>query len=199
VWVDAGLALVGLALVGVGARTTRERFWDRPSMPPGARWRRSALTMLVGTAAVVLVFAVWGVVVAAPSAPGEAWARLLRPRLGTALALFLPWALLQQTLFQFYLHGRLRVLLGNAAPLVAAVLTGVFYGLVHLPAVQLTVLTVGGGIVWSWTYQRDRCLGPLALSHAVLGTTYFAWVRGRDLAAEWLGGPMALGWPIGVR
>jgi membrane protease YdiL (CAAX protease family) len=187
--VDAGLALFGLALVGLGARTTRERFWGAPSVPRRERQRRAALTMLVGTGAVVLVFAVWGTRVWTAAGPGpeEAWARLLRPGLAGALALFVPWALLQQTLFQFYLHGRLRALLGTPPPLIPAVLTGILYGVVHLPDVEVTLLTVGGGIAWSWIYQRDRSLGPLALSHAVLGTTYFTWVRGRDLAVEWLG------------
>jgi membrane protease YdiL (CAAX protease family) len=143
----------------------------------------------VGTAAVVLVFAAWGTLVwtRAGHRRADAWMRLWQPGLAAALALFVPWALLQQTLFQFYLQGRLRVLLGSAPPLVSAVLTGILYGAVHWPDVEVTVLTVGGGIAWSWAYQRDRCLGPVALSHAVLGTTYFTWVRGRDLAGEWLG------------
>jgi hypothetical protein len=42
--------------------------------------------------------------------------------------------------------------------------------------------------VWSWYYLRDRQLLPIAFSHAVLGTTYFYWVRGQDLIREWLAG-----------
>jgi membrane protease YdiL (CAAX protease family) len=52
---------------------------------------------------------------------------------------------------------------------------------VHLPDRELALLTAAAGIVWSWVYQRDRVLMPVALSHALLGTTYFAWVRGRDV------------------
>jgi hypothetical protein len=141
--------------------------------------------MLMGTAVAGLAFAAWG----AGRGSEEAWARLLRPGLAATLALFVPWAWLQQTLFQVYLQGRLRALLGGGPPLGPAVLTGILFGAVHLPDIEVTVLTVGGGIVWSWIYQRDRCLGPVALSHAVLGSAYFTWVRGRDLAVEWLGGP----------
>jgi len=38
-------------------------------------------------------------------------------------------------------------------------------------------------------YQRDRAVLPVALSHAVLGTTYFAWVRGRELSLALLPAP----------
>jgi hypothetical protein len=44
------------------------------------------------------------------------------------------------------------------------------------------------GVVWSSFYLRDRFLPPIALSHAVLGTTYFYWVRGQDLLRGWMGG-----------
>jgi hypothetical protein len=36
--------------------------------------------------------------------------------------------------------------------------------------------------------MRDRQLLPIALSHAVLGTTYFYWVRDQDLIGHWLAG-----------
>ena len=35
-------------------------------------------------------------------------------------------------------------------------------------------------------YLGARRLLPIALSHAVLGTAYFAWVRGEDLLGNWL-------------
>ena len=58
------------------------------------------------------------------------------------LCFYLPWALLQQTLFQFYLLGRLRALLPFATPWMLSTINGVAYGLVHLPSGWLmTVVT----------------------------------------------------------
>jgi membrane protease YdiL (CAAX protease family) len=65
-------------------------------------------------------------------------------------------------------------------------MNGVLFGAVHLPDVELTVLTSVGGAVWSWYYLRDRCLAPIAVSHAVLGTTYYYWIRGDDLLLRWI-------------
>jgi hypothetical protein len=182
VGLDAALALFALALVGLTARETRERIWERPVGSPRDRCRRSAIHMLIGTAAVTLLFAVVGAVI------GDR--PLLRPTLAVGLVLFVPWALAQQTLFQFYLLGRLRALVPQASSRTLALVNGVLYGLVHLPAWDVTLLTIVGGSVWSWYYLRDRCLTPLGLSHAVLGTAYFTWVHGRDLGLEWLGSIM---------
>jgi len=102
-----------------------------------------------------------------------------------ALVFFTPCAALQQMLFQFYLLGRLRVLIPASPPLTLAAMNGVLFGAVHLPDVELTVLTSVGGAVWSWYYLRDRCLAPIAVSHAVLGTTYYYWIRGDDLLLRW--------------
>ncbi|MGH7324489.1 MAG: CPBP family intramembrane glutamic endopeptidase [Candidatus Rokuibacteriota bacterium] len=178
VGLDAGLALFALALVGLTARETRRRIWGPPPGSTRERLRHSATHMLVGTAAVMLLFAVVGALAGGCS--------LLRPTLAVGLVLFVPWALAQQTLFQFYLLGRLRALLPRASPVTLAILNGILYGLVHLPEWDVTLLTMVGGSVWSWYYLRDRCLTPIALSHAALGTVYFSWVRCRDLAVEWL-------------
>jgi membrane protease YdiL (CAAX protease family) len=58
---------------------------------------------------------------------------------------------------------------------------------VHLPDVALALMAVPGGVAWSYYYLRWRRLGPLALSHGVLGTAYFHWIRGEDPLARWLG------------
>jgi hypothetical protein len=42
------------------------------------------------------------------------------------------------------------------------------------------------GWLWSYYYLRARRLGPIALSHAVLGTAYFSWLRGENLLRRWL-------------
>src|SRR5258708_24797791 len=41
-WMNMGLALLALALVGISARETRERFWDSPAGDRRSRPRRSA-------------------------------------------------------------------------------------------------------------------------------------------------------------
>lgn len=182
---DVGLALLGLALVGLTARETRARFWGPAPTSRADRRRHSILHMLVGTAAVVLLFAVVGAALAVREGTGVA-ARLLRPTLLAALILFVPWAAAQQTLLQFYLLGRLRVLVPGVPPTALAALNSLLFGLVHAPEWDVTLITVAGGAVWSWYYLGDRCLAPLAFSHAVLGATYFSWVRGRDLGGDWL-------------
>ena len=103
-------------------------------------------------------------------------------RILLAVAFYLPWALLQQTLFQFYLFGRLLTLL---PPWLAVACTALAYGLVHLPDPVLSAFTALAGIFWSYVYNRYRRLLPLAVSHACLGAAFHYWVYGLDLAREW--------------
>ena len=183
-WVDAGLALVGLALVAAAARTTRAEVWGAPGPDGRDRLRHSARHMAIETLAVAVAFAIvarW----MGDTGP------LFTVTLLATLVPFAVWAAVQQLLFQFYLLGRLRVLLPAFPPIALAGINGVLFGAVHLPDVEVTVLTIVGGAVWSWYYLRDRCLAPIALSHAVLGTTYYYWVRGEDLLLRWLS---AAGW-----
>ena len=185
---DLGLALLALVVVAITAADTRRRIWGPPARPPAERARHSAIHMLAGTAGAVALFAGFGAL-RTWWATGEGNAvlgHLLRPTLPGALAVFVPWALLQQTLFQFYLLGRLRALLPGAPPLALAAVNGIAYGAAHLPAWDVAAVTTIGGAVWSWYYLQDRQLLPIALSHAALGTTYFYWVRGQDLLRDWL-------------
>lgn len=178
--VDLGLALLGFGAVLATAKDTRERIWGSPATPPEARRRHSWRHGLIGTAAVTAACAVVGSV-----ARGPDW--LLRPSLGIALALFIPWAFVQQALLQFYLLGRLRALLPQAPPVALAGMNGLLFGVVHLPDLDIAIAGGAAGAVWSWYYLRDRCLVPIAVSHSVVGTAYFTWVRGDDLARDWLG------------
>jgi membrane protease YdiL (CAAX protease family) len=185
--VDAGMALLGGVLVAVGARQTRA--WDAPAMPGRVRFRRSAASMAGFTLPALGLLAAasaWS-----PAAGGWSWPEtgraLVSPRLAVTLAVFVPWALLQQALLQLYLLGRLRALWPSASPAVTSALAGALFGAVHLPDAQLALLTAVAGAVWTHAYQRDRQLLPVALSHAVLGTAYVAWVRRVDPFA-------ALGW-----
>jgi hypothetical protein len=102
--------------------------------------------------------------------------------LALVFLLYLPWALLQQFLFQFYLLGRFLTLLPTP---VAVFVTGITYSLVHLPEVSVALAAPPAGIFLSFLYRRDRVLLPLGLSHALLGSTFYYWVYGRDLFMVW--------------
>lgn len=178
---DVAMALVGFGLVALAWKATRERIWGPPAEPGRVRLGRAIRLMLLLTVPGALALGAWGALDAPPGRPGPA-------ALGATLLLFIPWAALQQTLLQLYLLGRLRVLWPSAPPLALAAVNGLAFGAVHLPAWDLALLTLLGGGVWSYAYQRDRLLAPLVLSHAVLGTAYLAWVRGAAPAwAELLG------------
>lgn len=181
--VDIGLALVGLALIGFSAKNTREHIWGPPAAPKRERIWRCTRHMLLITLPVVLLFGAYAVLSAYLA--HRHWrgvlAPLFRPTFFAALILFIPWALLQQMLFQFYLLGRLRALVPYVSPLFLSLVNGFLYGAVHLPDWDVALVTMPAGVAWSYSYHRDRSLLPISVSHAVLGTTYFYWVRNRDL------------------
>jgi hypothetical protein len=111
--------------------------------------------------------------------------RIFHWRVLAAFGLYLPWALMQQTLLQFYLLARLLVLGPKRLPWVPFVIIGLCFGLVHLPDVWTALVTAVAGAVWSVLYYRYRLLWPLAFSHAALGTAFYYGLFGHDLAAEW--------------
>jgi len=180
-----GLALAGLGLIGFTARETRERIWGPPESADFDRVRRCAIGMTLFTFPPLFLFLVVGAAMRYWSfwLPPE-HCRMVSLDFILALVCYLPWALLQQTLFQFYLLGRLRALLPFASPLLLSVLNGLFYGLVHLPNVPVTLVTILGGMFWSYSYHRDRYVLPIAISHALLGCTFYYWILGQDLVAE---------------
>ncbi len=95
---------------------------------------------------------------------------------------YLVWALMQQTLFQFYLLGRLVALFPKNQPIWPVLITGFGFSLVHLPDVWTTLVTAVAGVVWTLIYYRYRYLLPLAFSHAALGTAFYYGICGHDLA-----------------
>jgi hypothetical protein len=188
--VDVALALVGLALVAATARDTRDNVWGTPATPGHERRRHAARLMLGLTTLGLVVLATWGAGLEW-QAGGNARAitsRLLSATLVAVLPFYVAWAVAQQTLFQFYLLGRVRALVPSARPLAISIVNGILFGAVHVPDAEVTALTMIGGAVWSHVYQRDRHVLPLALSHAILGAAFFHWIRGRDLILDWLAG-----------
>jgi len=185
--VDLGLALFALGLVLLNASYTRAQCWGQWPVEVGrAGWRRGVLVTMTLTVLVILVFLLIGAVIGYQGAgwPGVK-ARILHPYLPTAVLLYLPWAWLQQTLFQFYLLGRVRTLCPSLHLLAQSALNGLIFGLVHTTDMWIVLLAALGGTLWSVLYFRYRQLWPLAVSHALVGTTFYYWVYGHDLASRW--------------
>jgi len=185
---DMGLALFALGLIQLNAGYTRSAIWGPlPVELKGTRWQRCAVSTTILTVPVILLFCLLGMYIGYERG-GEAGVgvRLLHPKIPIAIALYLPWALLQQMLFQFYLLGRVRVLCPSLHPLSHSALNGLAFGLVHAPDLWIAAMTWLGGTAWSFLYLRYRLLWPLALSHAVLGTTFYYWVYGQDLMGNWV-------------
>lgn len=186
--VDMGLALFALSVILVTANHTRSAIWGPlPVEGTASCWRRCARSTLLLTALAATVFLIVGAIIAYQAAGWVAVRyRILHPRLPTAVALYFPWAFLQQAVFLFYLLGRVRVLLPSLPPLGQSALNGLAFGLVHVPDLWVALLASLGGTVWSALYLRYRLLWPLALSHALLGTTFYYWVYAHDLAGTWI-------------
>lgn len=185
IYIDALLALFALLLVVWNARFTRHSVWVQFPLEDDLRTRVKRSYTLAGavTLAAILIFAVIGLTLGYRQLGWEgAWNRVFNWHLPVIFLLYLPWALLQQFLFQFYVLGRLLTLL--PAP-VAVFATGMVYSLVHLPEMGVALVTAPAGVFWTFLYRRDRVLLPLGLSHALLGSTFYYWVYGRDLFMAW--------------
>jgi membrane protease YdiL (CAAX protease family) len=180
-YLDFALAAAAVALIVLSAARSR-RLWTlaRAASPEGAR---PAWTAALGfTAAALLVLALTAVLVAR-NADLPLFDRFANWHMLAAAALYFPWALLQQYIFQFYWFGRwLQVV---PAP-VAIALTAVAFAAVHFPRLPVMAVTLVAGTAWALIYLRWRRLLPLALSHALLGTALHYWVFGNDLLERWL-------------
>ena len=185
VYIDGLLAVLALALIGLNARFTKNSVWAQspPMSDLRTRVRRSYTLAGAVTFPTVFVFAVLGFALGYKEFGWEgAWARVSNWHILVAFLLYLPWALLQQFLFQFYLLGRLLTLLPASMAVIA---TGMAYSFVHLPEVGVALATAPAGIFWTFLYYRDRLLLPLGLSHALLASTFYYWVYGQDLFMVW--------------
>jgi membrane protease YdiL (CAAX protease family) len=185
--VDLGLALLALYLVWLNADFTRTQLWEQWPISSGSADSRGGVPVtLTVTLVILLLFLIAGIAIGYQGAdwPGVQ-ARILHPYIPTAILLYLPWAFLQQTLFQFYLFSRVRTLLPSLHPLGQSALNGLIFGLVHTTDIWIALPATLGGTLWSFLYLRYRRLWPLAVSHALIGTTFYYWVYGLDLASRW--------------
>lgn len=176
--VDLGLAAIGLAFIAHGWHETRRRVWsDGAGRTGGCRADR---VLASATLAASLAMVAAGVFL------GRATDAMSAAAFLATVALFAPWAWVQQVIFQFYLLGRLRLLLRGVGDVVVAGTNGVLFAAVHAPQWDLVLITGPAAWLWSYCYLRSRRLVPLALSHAALATAYFSSLRGEDLLRRWL-------------
>jgi membrane protease YdiL (CAAX protease family) len=89
----------------------------------------------------------------------------IRPRLFLAPL----WALFQQYGLQGFLNRRAQLVLGRG--LKSALLVGIIFSVLHLPSPLLVSLSLVGGFVWAWIYQRQPNLFALAISHSIVSWT----------------------------
>ena len=185
-YVDALLGVAAVGLIMAGTSRSRALWALQPRAVIGARRRRRAAWQETAlfTMPVMIVFFITSVALGySTSGWSGATERVGNWHLAVALLLYLPWGLLQQFVFQYFLLGRLLVLMPPAA---AIILTAMAFSGVHFPRLPVMAGTLVAGAVWALIYRRHRLLLPIAVSHAVLGATLHYWIFGRDLLASWL-------------
>ncbi len=78
------------------------------------------------------------------------------------------WCLIQQYVVQGFVYRRLRYALAGRGSGFAIVATALLFALAHAPNLMLMGLTLVGGLVWTWIYDRAPNLLALGLSHAII-------------------------------
>ncbi len=183
--VHVSSALLGLVALALNARFTTDVVWAPFPLATSknVRWRRCFADVLpVTLIAGLLCFGLGLLLGYLDNGWPTAWRRVANWHILLAVCVYFPWALVQQTLCQFYLLGRLYALLPSTA---AIMCTGMAFGLVHVPNLEMMAVTAAAGLFWTYLYSRYRVLLPLAVSHAMLGSTLQYWIYGEDLVAAW--------------
>jgi hypothetical protein len=180
-YLDFVLATAAVALIVLTAARSR-RLWAlaRSVDPTGARGAWIAALSFTGVALVALATVA---VFTARAAGVPLVERFGNWHMLVAAALYVPWALLQQYVFQFYWFGRWLCVVSMP---IAVGLTALAFSAVHFPRWPVMAVTLVAGTVWALIYYRWRSLVPLAVSHALLGTALHYWVFGNDLLERWL-------------
>ncbi|MCS7181591.1 MAG: hypothetical protein NZ869_00520 [Thermoanaerobaculum sp.] len=99
----------------------------------------------------------------------------LEPWLVAMLAVYTPWGLVQQFFLQEVLARQLDAHLPRRGKALAVGL----FAAAHLPDAAVAAVVLPAAAFWVWVYPKVGSLLPLALSHALMGTAFFAGVQGR--------------------
>jgi len=185
--VDVALAGFALVCIALSAGYTRKVIWAAtPARLSENQWRHClVVTFWITVPAALLFFLIGGIIAYRSGGWSAVAGRIFNWRILAAFGCYLPWALMQQTLLQFYLLGRLLALFPKQLLFVPFLITGLCFGLVHLPDYWTASVTVVSGSLWAIIYYRYRLLLPLAFSHAMLGSAFYYGIFGHDLALEW--------------
>jgi len=100
------------------------------------------------------------------------------------LGRYILWGTIQQLLFLSFLNTRFRKAVSNSTA--SALMTGLCFGLIHAPVWALVWVTILGGTVWAWCFQRTPNLFLAGVVHGILGT-----LLGMMLSDPWF--PMRVG------
>jgi hypothetical protein len=153
---DVALACFALICLGLSAGYTRKIVWGASPAPVSKnRTRRCVVvTFWLTASAAILLFTIGGFIAYYDGGWPAVAGRLFNPKIPVAFCCYLPWALMQQTLLQFYLLGRLLALFPKRVAFLPMMITGICFGLVHLPDVWTASVVVVAGTVWSSLYYR---------------------------------------------
>jgi membrane protease YdiL (CAAX protease family) len=78
------------------------------------------------------------------------------------------WGLTQQYILQGFIYRRLQRIFPTQNSYTNILIAAVLFALVHAPNFPLMFLTLIGGIVWTWVYERAPNLFVLGLSHGIM-------------------------------
>lgn len=165
-WLIAAPGLFALALILNSQRIRGERFHEVGLS--GRNFGKALRLIVLPTLAAGGVIATLGYATNSFHRTSHFWTNVL----------LLPvWAVTQQYVLQAFIYRRIRWLLvaESASPNEqrqqvrwAIWATAALFSLTHLPNLTLMVLTLIGGLMWSWVYERAPNLLALGLSHATL-------------------------------
>jgi hypothetical protein len=186
-WVDVALGGFAFLCIALTARYTKNVVWAASPPKPAQNHFKNCMrvTLWVTLPSVLIFFLIGGILAYRVGGWSRVLERILDWKIVVVFVLYVAWAFIQQTLFQFYLAGRLFALFPKNQPVWAILITGLGFSLLHLPDVWTALVTAVAGPIWTVIYYRYRYLLPLAFSHAALGTAFYYGICSHDLAQEW--------------
>src|SRR5262249_37079727 len=110
-WVDVGLATTALVFVTTTARYTKSVIWAASPCRTENRFKQCVkITSWITVPAVVMFFLTGGIMAYQSGGWPSIVERIFDWKILVVFAAYIGWAFVQQTLFQFYLLGRLLAL-----------------------------------------------------------------------------------------